>query len=271
MNIPVSKYHGLGNDFILLDWETFDAIENKEDFIIKVCDRHTGIGADGLIAVKQNPLEMIYYNQDGSRAPMCGNGIRCFSKYCFDHGFDLENPFPVQTLAGEKVVRIVDTDPFLVQVDMGEADWDPAMVGTDQKIWDYPMETEDGIIPLYAFFMSTVHSVVYTDDAFADIEKTGRQICHDPLFSQQTNVNFVQVTDPAHLKVQTYERGCGVTLACGTGVCASALCSYLLGKTGNKVEVELKKETLQIEITDDQHVLMTGPAEKILEGEYCYD
>lgn len=271
MIVPVKKYHGLGNDFIFVDWQTFQALPDPEDFIKSVCDRHTGIGADGLIAVKTDPLEMVYYNQDGSRAPMCGNGIRCFSKYCFDEGFELTNPFAVQTLAGEKIITIVSEDPFLLQVDMGKANWDPAMIGTTEKIWNYQMEVNGQTIPLFAFFMSTVHSVLFTDDAFQDIEQVGSKICHDPLFSQQTNVNFVEVVDPGHLKVQTYERGCGVTLACGTGVCASVLCAYLLNKTECKVEVELKRGKLQMEVTPDQHVLMSGPAKKILEGEYYYD
>lgn len=271
MKIPVKKYHGLGNDFIMLDYETFKSMENPIRFIQEVCDRHTGIGADGLIAVKKDPYEMIYYNQDGSRAPMCGNGIRCFSRYCFDRGDTLENPFAVETLAGTKYIEIISEDPFLVRVNMGKARWEPEMIGTDKKIWNYPLETENGIYNLYSFFLSTVHTVTFTEDAFRDIEKEGKAICHDPLFKEQTNVNFVEIVDDERIKVQTYERGCGVTLACGTGVCASVLAAYLEGLVKNEVEVQLKKGKLIIEIDEDQNVYMTGPAAKIIEGEYYYD
>ncbi len=271
MRIPVCKYHGAGNDFIMLDYERFAALDDPIDFIVKVCDRHTGIGADGLIAVKKDPLEMVYYNQDGSRAPMCGNGIRCFARYCYDHGFDLPDPFPVQTLAGEKVISILNPDPFQVRVDMDTPLWDPALIGTDQKIWAYPLEIDGKTYTLYSFFMSTVHTVIFCDDALGDIEEVGRKICHHPLFKEQTNVNFVTVVDDTHLQVQTYERGCGVTLACGTGVCASAYTAHALNKTKEKMSVELKKAGLEIEIAENDHVFMTGPARKIIEGEYEYD
>ncbi len=271
MRVPVCKYHGAGNDFIMLDYQIFASLADPLDFIVKVCDRHTGIGADGLIAVKTDPLEMVYYNQDGSRAPMCGNGIRCFARYCYDHGFDLPNPYPVQTLAGEKIITVLNTDPFQVQVDMGTPKWEPELIGTDEKIWGYPLEIDGQTYTIYSFFMSTVHTVLFCDDALGDIEEVGKKICHHPLFKEQTNVNFVEVQDAGHLKVQTYERGCGVTLACGTGVCASAYAAHALGQANAHTAVQLKKANLEIEIGADDHVFMTGPAQKIIEGEYEYD
>ena len=128
--IPVTKYHGCGNDFIITDWELLKH-KNIEDFVKHVCDRHTGIGADGCILVKQKPLEMVFYNADGSRAPMCGNGIRCFAKYCYDEGIETAEEYDVETLAGSKHVTRVSLKPFQVRIDMGTWDDDPKSIQVD--------------------------------------------------------------------------------------------------------------------------------------------
>ncbi|MFQ7538664.1 MAG: diaminopimelate epimerase [Clostridium sp.] len=128
--IPVTKYHGCGNDFIITDWERVMNCD-IEDFVVKVCDRHTGIGADGCILVKQHPLEMVFYNGDGSRAPMCGNGIRCFAKYCYDERIETAGEYDVETLAGRKHVTRVSLDPFQVRIDMGTWDDDPKSIQVD--------------------------------------------------------------------------------------------------------------------------------------------
>ena len=263
MKVPVTKYHGCGNDFIIVNADDMKGID-LERFIPEVCDRHTGIGADGFIIVKTDPLEMVYYNQDGSRAPMCGNGIRCFSAYCLDNKIVSTNEFDVKTLAGIRTVTVKDDGTY--EVCMGKPDYDPELIGTPFPISHHQLGEHE----ISSFFMNTVHTVVYSDDAFGDIEKPGKAICEDPLFASQTNVNFVEVIDPAHLRVQTYERGCGVTLACGTGVCASVVQTLADGLTGNSVDVELKKGMIHIDIRDDI-VYMSGPACRILKGEYYYD
>ena len=250
-SIPITKYHELGNDFIIT---RYSYVENEDivSFIRSVCDRHTGIGADGAIFVKTNPLEMVYYNQDGSRAPMCGNGIRCFAKYCFDENIDRSEKLVVQTLAGKKVVYRQSEDPFLVRVDMGYA---------EEYKDKWPIQI--GPHTCYSGFVSTVHTVL-----FEPWDQTvGHDICHDPNYPEQTNVNFVQIQDPTHLSIRTYERGCGPTLACGTGVCASVYTAYTLGKCANSVDVQLIKGQLHIDIDPDGRIFMTGPAQKILEGE----
>ncbi len=278
MELHVSKYHGLGNDFILLREEEADKVENLTDLIVQVCDRHTGVGADGLIIARKAPqedeasFEMVYYNQDGSRAPMCGNGIRCFSRFLVDEKLTDENPIPITTLAGLKIASIESLDPFRVKVDMGKADFDPAAISVkaDTPVWDLELDTDTGKQKVCSFFMSTVHTVVFDDDAMGEIEQKGKALCFHPFYPEQTNVNFVKVLDENHIQVQTYERGCGVTLACGTGVCASALTCYLKGLCGPKMDVELKRGNLTIEIDEDQRVFMSGPAQKIMEGTYFY-
>ncbi len=271
--IPVTKYHGCGNDFIITDWERVMNCD-IEDFVVKVCDRHTGIGADGCILVKQHPLEMVFYNGDGSRAPMCGNGIRCFAKYCYDERIETAEEYDVETLAGRKHVTRVSLDPFQVRIDMGNWDDDPKSIqveGQSEPIMDYKLTVGDTSVSVYSFFMSTVHTVVFVSNAFAfDYSDIGKKICHHPLYKEQTNVNFVEIADVNTLRMVTYERGVGMTLACGTGACAAARIAYEKKGCASKLRVLLKRGELHIEIDDQQHVHMFGPAERILKGEFAY-
>ena len=235
MRIKFSKYHGLGNDFILTRY--IEGIDIPT-LVQACCSRHTGIGADGMIFVKEDPLEMVYYNQNGSRAPMCGNGIRCFAAYCFDEGINTDEVVPVQTLAGEKIVHLISTSPFEVCVDMEQPLYDNHLIDVDEheNVW----KREVCGVDTYSLFMATTHTVVFVD--------------------------FIQVIDDTHITVMTYERGCGITLACGTGACASVVVANKLGFVQSECEVQLKLGSLKIEVKD--HVYMTGPAKKICEGEF---
>lgn len=275
MDIQASKYHGCGNDFILTDASILNDFseEQRTDFIVSVCDRHTGIGADGCIFVKEDPLEMIYYNQDGSRADMCGNGIRCFAAYCSDENLVTSGMYEVVTKAGTKTITEISAEPFRVMVGMGKPLWENEKIGVkgDTRIWEYPLETSEGVLTLYSVYMSTIHTVVFVEDAFdPKWEKVGEEICHHPLFTEQTNVNFVEIRDPDNLKAVTYERGCGMTLACGTGMCASALVASMLRKSRPRVDIEMKKGSLHIDVDHEQRVYLSGPAVRIMKGIYNY-
>lgn len=276
MQIPVSKYHGCGNDFIITRKSEVAAMDEKtlRDFIISVCDRHTGIGADGCIFVRENPLEMVYYNQDGSRADMCGNGIRCFANFCFDNEITHEGIYTVSTLAGPQVIAELSRDPFRVQVDMGQPVFDNEKIqaATHEELWNYPLVIENTALQIRSMYMGTIHTVLYVEDAFdPDLERVGDAVCHHPLFRNQTNVNFVEIVDEAHIRASTYERGCGMTLACGTGMCASVAAAVRDGKTGPHVDVEMKKGSLHIDIDKDGSVFLTGPARCIMKGIFEYD
>lgn len=275
MKLHVSKYHGCGNDFILIAPKEVEGWSEPEiaQLAESVCDRHTGIGADGLIVARTDPFFMEYYNADGSRADMCGNGIRCLSAFYLDHHDTDQDVFDIETLAGTKTITVKSRDPYLCQVMMGQPDFDPKKIqaALDTPIWKQKIETSLGPVEICSFYMGTIHTVVFVPDPFDEKwEALGKELCHHPLFQNQTNVNFVEVLDDHHLKAATYERGCGMTLACGTGMCASAVTAYKQNKTGSKVNVLMKKGFLDIEITD-QGVLMTGPARKIMEGEYIYE
>ncbi len=271
MRIPVSKYHGCGNDFVIASMDDLQGIDLSH-LAAAVCDRHTGIGADGFIAVKEQPLEMIFYNQDGSRAPMCGNGIRCFAAYCQDQQIIETDEFEVQTLAGMQKVKVKSRDPFYVTIDMGEPSDDLERIGVCAPVWGKKITLKNQeTVTLYSLFMGTIHTVVFCEHASVDMESIGRAVCGDPMFAQQTNVNFVEIIDREHMKVRTYERGCGMTLACGTGACASLVCANRLGKMEDHGTALLAEGELQLCIASQGHVMMSGPAVRIMKGAYEYE
>lgn len=267
--IELSKYHGCGNDFLLAH---AGAVEGRDAAALAVaaCDRRTGIGADGLIVVEPEPLTMRFYNADGSRAPMCGNGIRCFAKFCLDEGVVEADEFPVRTGAGTKTVRIVSREPFLACVGMGAPDYDPAAIHVSSgPTWGFELEALGRTARLYSFFMSTVHTVWFVGDAMDDSLLPAAEAIHrHPMFQEKTNVNLVQVVDEATIRMRTWERGAGLTLACGTGACASALAARKLGLCGGEVDVLLPKGRLHISVGPDERVQMTGPARRIAKGTY---
>ena len=281
--IAFSKYHGCGNNFAIvretqlieyLGLKTVD-IEAYQKFAKKICNINIGVGADGLIVVRENPeLEMVFFNCDGSRAPMCGNGIRCFANYCYDTGIRSEDSYTVKTLAGDMTVDITCKEPFRVKINMGSPVYSPSSIGVDDGGDDFLGRSIElscgGTCDIDSLFMGTVHTVVFAEDVESDrIEKIGKEICNHPLFREKTNVNFVKVIDDKMLMVKTYERGVGLTLACGTGACASVVVAHLKGICKAEAEVILELGKLTINIGRDGNVYMEGPSVKILEGTFC--
>lgn len=270
--IRFAKYHGCGNDFVILT-ETEAENRSYPDLARQLCHRQLGIGADGLIIVRQDPLEMIYYNSDGSRAPMCGNGIRCFAKYCFDEGICTVDAFPVETLAGTMGVRIASEDPFLVEINMGMPDFDPKRCGimTEQaNFMKQPLRLKNRSMEVSCCFMGTIHTVVWLNRLEdEDLEQLGAEISNHPVFTEKTNVNFVEILNSKTLKLITYERGAGMTFACGTGACASVVIGAAEGKCDRNVHVQLPYGQLLIEQRTNDEVMMTGPAVRTMQG--CFE
>ena len=279
--LKFSKYHGCGNNFVMVRENELIRhlgvgvnLETKEypDFAQKVCDINTGIGADGLIIVREEPeLEMVFYNMDGSRAPMCGNGIRCFAYFCQEEGIRAESSYVVKTLAGDMVVEVTSREPFMARIDMGKPTFDPAAIAVKSDRSDFmkqELEISDGSKwDVNSLFMGTVHTVVFVDDYDGfDIEYVGKKLCEHPTYTEKTNVNFVKVLDENTVEMKTYERGVGMTLACGTGACATAVVADMQGLCKSPVEVILQLGSLNIELKDDGHVFMEGPSVKIAEG-----
>ncbi len=278
----ISKYHGCGNNFVIIgEAELADQLgiacgEESADayakFAARVCDESVGIGADGFIVCRTEPaLEMVFFNRDGSRAPMCGNGIRCFAHYCREHGIRTEDSYPVKTLAGDMVVEVKSSNPFRVQIDMGCPIFEPAAVCVDSDapdLMELELHLKDGnTLTVSSLFMGTIHTVLFVDDTEADrVEALGEEICNAPVFAEKTNVNFVKIIDDHTLQMITYERGVGMTQACGTGACASVVAAARKGLCSGSAEVILPLGSLKIEIKDDGRVMMEGPSVHVLEG-----
>lgn len=253
------KMQGCGNDFCVLDYE--EGIDYSA-LSIALCDRRFGIGADGLIVVKKNPLEMLYFNQDGTRASMCGNGIRCFARYVYEKKIVQAHQFECLTQAGVMKISITSLSPFMCKIDMGKPAFHNQMIYVSDDISSFGrlLTVGEYHLTIYSFFMGTIHTVIFVDSLDANILNKAEEICHHRLFRKQTNVNFVHVLDEKHIEIKTYERGVGWTLACGTGACASVVTCHKLGLTKAKVEVILPKGNLQIEIGKKENVWMEGPA-----------
>lgn len=272
-----TKMHGLGNDFILTDNldRTFP-LEQAPALARKLCHRRTGIGADGLMFIERGeaaPLRMRLYNSDGSLADMCGNGIRCFARYAYDRRLIDETAFEIETDAGIKraVLSLDDQGAVCaVRIGMGK----PAFDRQDIPMMGQGECRMETIFALGRSFTASAvntgvpHLVVFLNDAMSDedILRFGPALETNPLFPKKTNVNFVDIIGKDTLRVRTWERGCGRTLACGTGACASVVCAAQAGYIGRTAHVVLSLGSLAIEWAADGEIFMAGPAEYCCTG-----
>ncbi|WP_319371586.1 diaminopimelate epimerase [uncultured Ilyobacter sp.] len=272
--LKFEKYHGLGNDFIIFNEEEVEGFDYQE-LAMKVCHRNFGIGADGMmIAAKSEKadIRMIFYNADGSEAPMCGNGVRCFSHFVRNNRLVEKEVMSVETLAGNMIIKTEEKDgKYLARVNMGmpvfETDKIPMSVSEKDYI-ERKVESYDREFNLSALFMGTTHSVTFIDDLETlDVQRYGRNLEINPLFPKRTNVNFSKVISRDRVDVKTWERGAGYTFACGTGACAVVVIGNLTGRLDKSVEVRVPGGKLFIELTDEG-VFMTGESQKIAEGHY---
>lgn len=273
-----TKMQGIGNDFVMVNCIMNSLPEADLPAISRrFCDRKFGIGGDGLILVlpsKQADFRMRMFNPDGSEAEMCGNGIRCFAKYVFDRRLIAEPQVKVETLAGVKMLKLLTRGGKVeaVKVDMGQPRLlrsEIPMRGDDNnRVIGEPLKVDGRRFDITAVSMGNPHVMIFTDDIdnFA-VERYGPQIENHRAFPQRTNVQFVQVCSNSEIVLRTWERGAGVTLACGTGACAAAVASTLNDKTGKRVQVHLRGGDLLIEWNGDNRVMMTGPAEDVFEGD----
>lgn len=268
------KLHGIGNDFIAIDGR-FDGLKSSDysDLAKKVCHRRFSVGADGLLIVKNSDkadVEMVYYNSDGSRASMCGNGIRCFVKFIYDNNIIKKEEIDVDTLDGIKRIHIntVDSKINSIRVNMGSGSFlskDVPVDSSKERFINETIEILDKEFIVSSILMGVPHTVILVDELdLNEVIKYGREIEKNKIFPKGTNVNFVKIEDPYNILVNTWERGCGYTLGCGTGMTASAMICNHLGKTEQSVNVTSQGGKVKIDIGES--VYMTGPAVKICEG-----
>ena len=271
------KMHGLGNDFVFLDHFSVAADKDYPKLAKKLCHRQFGIGGDGLVVILPSQVadaRMRIINSDGSEPEMCGNGIRCFAKYVYDQGIVIHNPMRVETLAGVLTIHlnIKEAQVQGVRVDMGEpilrADLIPAL-GQGEPVVGETLEVLGETFQYTAVSMGNPHCVIFVEDfATLDFERLGPAVEKHSLFPRKTNVEFIEVNSPQDLTMKVWERGAGLTLACGTGACASAVAAVLNHKTERAVTVHLPGGDLFIEWGLDNHVYMTGPATYVFKGEW---
>lgn len=273
-----TKVQGLGNDFILVDvLEESNLPNNLAKLAVRACDRHFGIGADGLVLIKpcnQADIAMQIFNSDGSEAEMCGNAIRCVAKYVYERGLVQRPQMKVKTLAGIMIPKLILDNGTVkaVQVDMGiprlERQEIP-MNGPGGRVINEPLQVGDQVFYVTAVSMGNPHCVVFVPDVeVVPLATLGPQLESNMAFPSKTNVEFVQVINNQEVRMRVWERGAGPTMACGTGACAAAVAASINGYTNNKVRVHLYDGALDIEWAVDNHVYMTGPAEEVFNGEY---
>ena len=261
--IRFTKMHGCGNDYIYINMME-QKITNPQAAAIALSDRHKGIGSDGLVLIGASPVPeadytMHIYNADGSEAMMCGNASRCIGKYLYERGLTDKTEIRLLTLSGVKTLSLHVADGVVesVTVDMGV----PVLEDESQYI------PSRGLRQGTFVSMGNPHFVIFTDDV-DQVDKNGRALEYHPAFPQRCNIEFARVEADGSIRTRVWERGSGITMACGTGACATAVAAALTGKAGRKSQIVMDGGTLCIEWREsDNHVYMTGPAAFVFDGE----
>ncbi len=289
MILNFTKMHGLGNDFIVVD-DRDSSLRQLARLSSKLCNRRFGIGADQLLLLGQSDradYRMRIFNADGSEVEMCGNGIRCLGKYIFDVILRCdESPYAkkycqtidsisIETMAG---LRHIHRSGNLFRIDMGEPVFEPEKIpvaqksvrgksGADGKV-HYSVKAGNTTYRATCLSMGNPHAVIFVKNIDSiDLQKVGPLLEKNSLFPNRTNVEFVEIQSNKSIRIRVWERGAGATMACGTGASAAAVASALRGRTGRKINVHLPGGKLVIQWSQkDNHVYMTGPAEKVFEG-----
>lgn len=282
MKIEFTKLHGCGNDYIYIDGSTQKfPQEAKPDFVRKMSDRHFGIGGDGVIFINPSDeadFEMEMYNADGSRAQMCGNGIRCVAKFVYDKHLTDQTEITVVSAGSVKKLKLYVEDGQVkrVRVNMGrpilKASEIPVVAGTEQVL-DLPVSVADRQWRMSCVSMGNPHAVVLAEDVESlPLAQIGPCFEQHPMFPERVNTEFIRIIDKNTIQLRVWERGSGETLACGTGCCAAVAACVLNGLTERNVTVRVLGGELQIEWDESTgEIFMTGPAETVFEGcvEYC--
>lgn len=275
--LKFTKMHGAGNDYIYINCFE-ETVKNPEKLAIKVSDRHFGIGSDGLILISPSDkadFKMNIYNADGSEGMMCGNGIRCVSKYVYDNGMTDKNEISVETRSGIKLIKMNVENGKVVsaRVNMGEPILEAEKIPTKfdgKNVIRQKLTIDEKEYEVTCVSMGNPHCIVYVDDVKdIDLEKIGPKFENNEMFPERINTEFVHVVSDTELDMRVWERGSGETLACGTGSCAVTVASVLCGycKRNTEIKINLLGGTLTDIWTDGGDVYMTGPAATVCTGE----
>jgi diaminopimelate epimerase len=271
--LDFTKLHGTANDFVYVDAR--QGLPGDPAMMARrLCDRHRGIGADGLILLLSSETadcRMRIFNSDGSTAEMCGNGIRGFAKYVLDGGLVRANPLRVETDAGVKTVRaeLAGGRVARVAVDMGSPEWSGRRipVDADGDVLERPLEVAGRAWTITCVSMGNPHCVVFVDDVAAlPLAEIGPRFEHHAFFPKRVNTEFIRVASRTRLEMRVWERGAGETMACGTGACAAAAAAARTGRAERRCVVALPGGELEIDWRADDHIVMTGDAVEVFHG-----
>ncbi len=271
------KMQATGNDFIVIDARGVE--RNWNEFAQTVCRRHFGVGADGLILLSTSEsadFKMRMFNPDGSEAEACGNGIRCFAKYVVESRFTNNAIFEVETLAGVRKaeVEVINGKVVSVRVGMGTPKFNPSEIPVilDKKtpILDYPLKIKGKELKISLVSMGNPHAVLFTEEAVGEfpLSKIGPLVENHSIFPKRANFEVANVVNRDEIVARVWERGAGETLSCGSGACAIAVTAKLKGFANDQISVKLPGGTLTVEWDEEREVSLSGPAEKIFEGEW---
>lgn len=261
--IKFTKMHGAGNDYIYVDTTKYP-IESPEKLSVAWSAPHTGIGSDGLVLIGYSDkadFSMRIFNADGSEAKMCGNASRCIGKYLYEYGLTSKTAVTLDTLSGIKILQL--------HVEDGKVDTVTVDMGTPSDIRELIVENNGQKFTGTTVSMGNPHLVIFVDDIKeVDLESTGPELENHPLFPGRINVEFAQILGDGSIRMRVWERGSGITQACGTGACATAVAAAQSGKANRKSDIIMDGGTLTIEWNEkNDHVLMTGGATKVFDGE----
>jgi diaminopimelate epimerase len=272
-----TKMHGIGNDYVYVNCFE-EEVKEPARLAPIISDRHFGVGSDGLILIlpsKVADCRMRIFNADGSEAQMCGNGIRCVAKYVYDHKIIQKNLLSIETLAGIKRIQLFTENGLVskARVNMGKPSLmrsEIPMLGNETQVIDEILTIDKEVsFRITCVSMGNPHCVIFVDNLNkVDIQKYGAKIeCHR-VFPERINVHFVQIHNPKEVTMKTWERGSGITMACGTGASAVCVAGVINKKTERKILAHLPGGDLELEWAEDDNVYMTGPATEVFTGEW---
>jgi len=279
--LKIAKVHSLGNDFLIIDEDESNDLREKESLAIRICERHTGVGADGVLMIsipdkKKGIVHFRIFNSDGTEAELSGNGLRCAAAYLYFKDRVNKPHILFKTTAGTRRCDLIsrDKNTFELKVEMGK----PKLTSKDipfddgishEKIIDYPLTIHQKKYPITLVNLGNPHCAIFFDRFPSKLEwhEIGREIESHPFFPSKINIEFIRVLNRKEIEVLFWERGVGETLSCGSGSCAAAIASILKGQTDNKVDVRTAMGKLEVE-WDNDTVYQSGPSEIVFEGDY---
>ena len=278
MTIKITKMQGCGNDFVILDYDEFKKMNcEMSEAAKKLCNRNFGIGADGLIIpsteVEDSDIGWFFYNSDGTTAQMCGNGMRCFAKYVYDKKLVDKKEFTVKTLAGVITPKILDNGQVCVNMSKPILKSEKIPFVPNHNL-NYKISVKNRIFEGNAISMGNPHFVIFIkddEDLLALAKEYGSEIENSAEFPEKTNVEFIKIKSKKEIELCVWERGCGITLACGTGACATVVAGVLNGYLDNSVDVKLLGGLVNVtwqgsKENTEENVLLSGPAEYVFEA-----